>query len=705
MLNTIFKFFIFINLFFFSSATFSQSDFKIDSLKRQLKVTKLDKEKIKILAQLGYEYYTIDPSKTVHYVEKAIELSKKRKVDESVLFAYYIRGIGYYMIGEIDKARSNAFVLIKLSKKLNSNIFTGKGVMFLGDLCYEASKEKEAIEYYKQALYFFKKSSSKEDLAIVYSRIATTYTRFSNYEEGIKNNLIAIKLFKQMKNYRGETTVIRSLGDLYMEMKEYGRAKKMYLEAMNISIAIDSTTHSPWIADNLHELGDLYAAIDSLDVAHDYYIKSLSIFKNIPNSRGLPSLYTSMGLMYIKKRDYNKSLYYFNKSLKVSRQYVDEYDISENLKNLGHVYLLQKQMKTSKKCLDEALFLALKIDSKQLQIEIYKILSEYYEAISDAEQSIIYLEKHYSLKEVLFNQTKSKQVAGLQIQYDTDQKEKEIRLLNQQSEIQLLTIKEQKNATRLFIIIFIMLVVILIILIILFRLKRAANRLLENKNQEIDNKNQFLETTREKLKLSLDEKEVLLKEIHHRVKNNLQLVNSLLSIQARDSERRMDVREFLTKSQDRVQSMALIHETLYMSDNLAKVNFQDYLEKLVDHLFQSFDVDKKVIEIHLECNNVFLDIEKVIPLGLILTELINNALKHAFKQHKGRIEINLTYDFKSYLQLSVYDNGIGLPENYKDKESTLGIELVNALTKQLQGKLTVDDENGTLFTITFPKDS
>ncbi|MEO8233965.1 MAG: histidine kinase dimerization/phosphoacceptor domain -containing protein [Flavobacterium sp.] len=671
-------------------------------MERQLKIAKLENEKIKILGQLGYEYYTIDPLKTIEYSNKAIKLSKKKALNESILFAYYIRGIGYYMIGKNEEAKSNAYVLIAFAKKSKSDIFTGKGIMFLGDLYYEMSKEKEAIGYYKQASYYFKKSNSKEDMAIVYSRVATTYMRFSNYEEGIKNNLKSIKLFKEIKNTRGETTVIRSLGDLYMEMKEYSSAKKMYIQALNISKSIDSTSNSPWIADNLQELGDFYTAVDSLDTAYNYYIKSLSIFKNISKSRGLPPLYNSMGVMFIKKKQYDKSLYYFNKSLKISRQNNDEFDISENLKNLGQVHLLQKKMTQSKVYLDEALTLALKIDSKQLQLDIYKIISDYYKAISEYKLSIIYLEKYYLLKETLFNETKSKQITGIQIQYDTEQKEKEIKFLNQKNEIQLLTIAKQKYATELFTIIFIMLLIIVSILFWLFRLKRNANRSLQNKNKEIDNKNVFLENAQQKLKLSLQEKEVLLKEIHHRVKNNLQLVNSLLSIQARDSESRMDVKEFLTKSQDRVQSMALIHETLYMSDNLATVNFQEYLEKLVNHLYSAFDIDKTAIEVHMETNNIFLDIEKVIPLGLILTELINNALKHAFILHKGRIDITLDHDSKNQLRLSVCDDGTGLPENYKNKASTLGFELVDALTHQLEGKLTVDHTKGTSFTITFP---
>lgn len=683
-------------------AAYSQSDKKIDSLEQRLKITKLDNEKIKILGQLGYEYYTIDPVKTVAYSNKAVELSQKRKVDESILFAYYVRGIGYYMIGKNEEAMSNAHLLIALSKKAKSDTFTGKGTLFLGDLHYEMAKEKEAIGYYKQASYYFKKSNSTEDMAIVYSRIATTYMRFSNYEEGIKNNLKSIKLFKQLKNPRGETTVIRSLGDLYMDMKEYNSAKKMYLQALDISKAIDSTANSPWIADNLQELGDFYKAVDSLDIAYTYYTKSLSIFKHIPKSRGLPPLYTSMGLLFVKKKQHDKSLFYFNKSLQMSREYDDKFDTSDNLKNLGELFLLQNKTAQSKIYLDEALTLALQIDSKELQLDIYKIISDYYKAVLEYKQSAIYLEKYYLLKETLFNETKSKQITGLQIQYDTEQKEKEIKLLNQQSEIQLLTISKQKYTTELFTIIFIMLLIIVGVLFWLFRSKRNTNRSLQNKNQEIDKKNAFLENAQQKLKLSLEEKEVLLKEIHHRVKNNLQLVNSLLSIQARNSEKRMDVKEFLTKSQDRVQSMALIHETLYMSDNLTTVNFQEYLEKLVSHLYKAFDVDENAIEVHLEANTIFLDIEKVIPLGLILTELINNILKHAFPLHKGRIEITLIRDANNHLQLRVYDNGIGLPENYRDKEATLGIELVDALTQQIEGELVVSNTNGTSFTITFP---
>jgi two-component sensor histidine kinase len=140
-----------------------------------------------------------------------------------------------------------------------------------------------------------------------------------------------------------------------------------------------------------------------------------------------------------------------------------------------------------------------------------------------------------------------------------------------------------------------------------------------------------------------------------------------------------------------------------MSDNIAKVNFQSYLEKLTRHLCSSFTLDNNIIKVNINVSKMTLDIEKVIPLGLILNELINNSIKHAFPEGEGVISITLIYKNNNFLRLHYYDNGIGLPENYGNKE-TLGIKLIWDLVRQLEGHLEIEKvAHGSSFIIHFPK--
>ena len=207
----------------------------------------------------------------------------------------------------------------------------------------------------------------------------------------------------------------------------------------------------------------------------------------------------------------------------------------------------------------------------------------------------------------------------------------------------------------------------------------------------------------EQIRASLEEKELLLKEIHHRVKNNLQVISSLLSLQARQIQDEQ-AQEMFNNSQDRVMSMALIHEKLYRSDELARVNFTDYLRDLTDNLFQSYQIDSQRIQLQLEVENILLAIDEAIPCGLIINELILNSLKHAFPGgREGMIYIYLGQrEEDDQYQLVVRDDGVGLPADLDlARVDTLGLKLVNILVMQLKGHIDVSSAPGAKFSISF----
>ena len=206
------------------------------------------------------------------------------------------------------------------------------------------------------------------------------------------------------------------------------------------------------------------------------------------------------------------------------------------------------------------------------------------------------------------------------------------------------------------------------------------------------------------IKESLDEKEVLLREIHHRVKNNMQIINSLLSLQSQhvEGEETMDV---LKESQGRVRSMAMIHEKLYQSPNLTKIDFKDYIEKLASNLIYNYQVETRNIEQIFEFKDVEMNIDTAIPCGLIINELVTNSLKYAFPQSESngngiiKIELNQVED---QFKLVISDNGVGMPSHIKPENTeTLGLQLVNSLVDQLEGTLEIDRQQGTKFTIIF----
>jgi len=207
--------------------------------------------------------------------------------------------------------------------------------------------------------------------------------------------------------------------------------------------------------------------------------------------------------------------------------------------------------------------------------------------------------------------------------------------------------------------------------------------------------------TESQIKASLKEKEVLLKEIHHRVKNNLQIISSLLNLQSEYIQNKQDL-EIFRVSQNRIESMALIHEKLYQSKDLAQIEFDEYIRDLVYTLFCSYEVYSFTIDLKINSEKICLSIDTAISCGLIINELILNSLKHAFPPgYSGKICLKF-YSDNDKITLIVSDNGIGLPEDFDFKNTeSLGLQLVNALTNQLGGTIEINVNKGVEFKIIF----
>ena len=206
----------------------------------------------------------------------------------------------------------------------------------------------------------------------------------------------------------------------------------------------------------------------------------------------------------------------------------------------------------------------------------------------------------------------------------------------------------------------------------------------------------------ERIRASLQEKEVLLKEIHHRVKNNLQIISSLLSLQSNtvaDSQ----VLEILRESQNRVKSMALVHEKLYRSPDLARIDFAEYVRSLTAQLFRTYSTTSGAVALNLNIENIWLDVDTSIPCGLIINELVSNALKHAFPGgREGELVVNVCRGDDGYIVLQVSDTGVGFPATMDFRNTpSLGLKLVNTLAEQIGGTLELNRDPGTTFRITF----
>ena len=303
--------------------------------------------------------------------------------------------------------------------------------------------------------------------------------------------------------------------------------------------------------------------------------------------------------------------------------------------------------------------------------EIYKKQNKYQRALA-------YHEKYQMLSDSIKTEAQMQNVAELETRYETTKKEKEIAVLNSENQIKELQLEK---ATRRNIIIVIGLLAALCIvglLLYFYRQKQRDNAIISK---------------------ALSEKELLLREIHHRVKNNLQVISSLLSLQSRFIEDESAL-QAIKEGRDRVKSMALIHQDLYQRDNLTGIKMESYFEKLINSLFNSYNISPGRIKLETVIQNINLDVDTVIPLGLIVNELVSNALKHAFPNGRmGTITVKLKEEAEE-LQLLVADDGIGWKEglNWEDSDS-FGFRMINAFKNKLEAQLDIEKENGTQITM------
>ncbi|WP_394775982.1 sensor histidine kinase [Flavobacterium sp.] len=328
--------------------------------------------------------------------------------------------------------------------------------------------------------------------------------------------------------------------------------------------------------------------------------------------------------------------------------------------------------------------------------DCYKEISELYFSISDFHNSLNSLKKAiFFYKAANLTENDIYPISSrLNIIYETEKKSMDIIKLKNKTLLQQSKLKNEVFLRNSMVTFVVLLLIILGLLYKSFMFKKKTNRLLEVKQEEINQKNLTLQNM-------LIEKEWLLREIHHRVKNNLHMVVGLLASQA-EFLKNAEAVEAINSSQNRIHAMSLIHQKLYQSENLSIIDMPSYIYELTEYLKDSFEI-RKSIRFVIDIDSFNLPLSHSIPIGLIFNEAVTNAIKYAFPNHKNAvITISLkTNDNKSYV-LIIQDNGIGLPGDFDPYESpSLGIKLMYGLSDDIKGKFQISSENGTKITLEF----
>ena len=429
-----------------------------------------------------------------------------------------------------------------------------------------------------------------------------------------------------------------------------------------------------------------YQTMGDTTIAVQYFQKVLEFRKKRNSKRSLAFAYGNMMQVEIMRGNFEKAISFADSSLQLFEDINLKPSILSKYQNLHTLYNKVDHQSKRKYYLERAKDSVEKWNISTAKSSVYEQYAEYLSEVDRHREAYQLLQKSVALKDSMQLATSKQTLESLE---DKLKKEKEIIALenaNIQNDLQRSEMKRQKLFSNFLILTSILLLGFICLLIYRAQERKKANKLLSEKNSIIA--------------LNLSEKEILLKEIHHRVKNNLQIVSSMLNMQTRHIKD-PNVLNAVTESRNRVKSMAMIHQKLYQDDNLKGVAMNEYIETLISSLLHSYR-GRANIQIHTEVEDLLLDVDSTIPIGLICNELITNCLKYAFPNgEEGNIWIHLNIVGKE-LHLEVKDDGVGIKDIQNLKSaSSFGFTLIDSLAGKLKSDVEIISDNGTIIRFEF----
>lgn len=615
-------------------------------------------------------------------------------------------------------ARDKAEALIELGGTYNNNgdelppkialyeqgmqIYSGLGEKlteaklreFIGDLYLLKQDSHNALSNLNKALALYQEVGFKR-LQGVYGLIGSAYIQRDNFLESLRYNTLAIKIGEQMKDTGAlMANLYNRLGSSYWYIENDQQALTYFRKAALIARA---NKDSAGVRDILGNIARVLSRKKAYQEALDTVDAALTVAPQ-PDVYGESNLDILRLYVYALMNDWPRAETYFRKLKKTYEAGVLDENMTQSLRYAMASYLIKAgNFEAGRQYLD-ALSHGVEgypiILSRRAAVEYL-----YYQADSAAgnlQSAIKHFRRFKTISDSSRSMIQSKQLGELQLNFETEKKDNDIKLLVHKSKVQEASLQKEKVIRNVVIAGVLLLIVFLALIYSRYRNKKIMNIRLEKQQDEINKQN-------DDLRKLLDDKEWLLKEIHHRVKNNLQVMISLLNTQSRYLNNK-DARDAIRNSQQRMYSMSLIHQRLYQTDNLSKIDMRWYIPELIGYMKDGLEIGDN-IEFIVDSEKIELEVVQAVPLGLILNEAISNSLKYAFPEGtKGTITVHLKMGDDKKCQLRISDNGIGIEDPDEALESdSLGMRLMQGLSEQLDGEFELrNNHSGVLICVTFP---
>ena len=552
---------------------------------------------------------------------------------------------------------------VNLSNKINDKNWQPKFNETKGRIHANLLQLDSASYHFEKALKGYEAINDKKGQATTYFKIGWVHKKKGELEQAMTVDLKALRLMESINDNLGIAGAYNRISE---DLSRQGRNN----EALDYAKKTISFCKEHHLEEELvyayTEAGSACIAMDNPKEAYTYFNNTLRLAESLGfNAMNLCDFTNNLGNALKRLGKYKEALVQYEKALTLAKQTNYQNALTAVNGNLGEINLLVGNYQKAIKYQLETIKLQEDDEDYANLTENYGHASTIYEKLGNYPKALEYQKKARVMRDRTAAIESDKAMSKLLTQYETEKKENTIAAqnlkLSQQRLLQWLSIG----------------VVCLLLGFLFFGYKSYQNRTKNNQLLQAKNK----------------QNELLLKEIHHRVKNNLELVKSLISLQSAQLEDSA-TKDAMIASQNRVQSMGIIHQKLYQGDNLGSIEMKDYFLNLGEGILDTFNADDKV-KIECAMENLELDVDTAVPIGLIVNELLTNALKYAFPEEaKGNIKISLSKPNPETLTLKVTDNGIGKTVGLAPKGTGFGSQLVQLLTQQLNGVMKEETQNG-----------
>lgn len=563
--------------------------------------------------------YLSDISLVIAEKNLSLNSSEKAKKSFQEIQAISMGNIGYvhHIKGDYLTALNYYQKSLKIADKLGVKKEIALMLHNIGAIYINQGDQANALAYYERSLAIEREIGGKKAMTSLFNNIGLIYKVQGNIAKGLEYFNKSLKLSEEINYVDAVAVAMTNIGALNFEQGEVKRALDYYYKSLKIHQKIGSKRGMSY---SLSYIGAVYKSEGDLEKSLDHFQESLQLRKEIGYKSGIGASLTNIASIYEQQGDTKKALEHYLQSLKIRKEIGDKMGVSTSLINIARINFNKGDLAEAKGLATQSFNISKSLGFPENIMISADLLSKIHQKEKSWENAFNMQNLYTTMRDSIRNETTEKEVIRQQANYEIRKKEQEIGLLSSENEVQELKLHKNRILATLFSVGFGLTLILVVVVYKGNKKNKVINKMISKKSEE---------------------RKVMLQEIHHRVKNNLQVVNSLLRMQSRKSSDK-DIINTFKETQSRVMSMAKLHEKMYLSGDLKRLNAKEHISMLVEEIVKNYAVGTK-IDLNLDINEVYIDAQTMMPLSLIINEMITNSLKYAFKgKEEGEITVKLS---------------------------------------------------------------